>query len=230
MREKEKVLFIGVVIASVMLLLLVLVGSSGILKDLTRSFNNSDEFNGKDAKLENVSITSSHGFFKVSGKIMFRNDNSYAQIGADVNLKDGTKISESIVKNWNDVKKGEWYTFDGMLMSTSGHDYSLSDIQSIDFKFNDQVIYTWEGNFDQEKADDVVNKKENKKKQEKKEKEMGEDEYNSRSANAMSLAEQRNPGLYAGSVYKSGGYWVVSMYSMDTGDFVKRVNIRVLPK
>jgi len=38
---------------------------------------------------------------------MFKNDKSYASIGADVKLKDGSKISESIVKNWNNVEKDQ---------------------------------------------------------------------------------------------------------------------------
>ncbi|WP_303247498.1 hypothetical protein [uncultured Methanobrevibacter sp.] len=102
-----------------------------------------DDFNGKDARLENVSISSSYGFFSVDGKIMFKYDESYAELSADVNLKDGSKIAEPIVKNWNDVNKDQWYTFDGSLLSTSGNDYSLDDISSVDFKYNDEVIYTW---------------------------------------------------------------------------------------
>ena len=38
-----------------------------------------DDFNGKDARLENVSISSSYGFFSVDGKIMFKYDESYAE-------------------------------------------------------------------------------------------------------------------------------------------------------
>ena len=74
---------------------------------------------------------------------MFKNDEYYADLAADVNLNDGSKISESIVQNWNNVKKDQWYKFDGMLLSTSGNSYSLSEIKSVDFKYNDNVIYTW---------------------------------------------------------------------------------------
>ena len=102
-----------------------------------------DPFNGKNVKLENVSISSSYGYFDVDGKIMFKNDESYASLGAEVTLKDGSKVSESIVKNWNDVKKDQWYQLDGNLFSTSGQEYSVSDLQTVDFTYNGDVVYTW---------------------------------------------------------------------------------------
>ncbi len=108
------------------------------------STNPSDPFNGKDAKMENVTISSSYGYFDVNGKIMFKNSESvYTELSAVVTLNDGSKIEESIVKNWNNVEKDQWYNLDGMLLSTSGNDYSASDIKSVDFVFNDEVIYTW---------------------------------------------------------------------------------------
>lgn len=124
-------------------IIIILLISSAIIPDANTTDKN-DVFNGKDARMENVSISGSYGFFTVNGKIMFKYDESYADLAADVNLKDGSKISESIVKNWNNVKKDQWYTFDGSLLSTSGNDYSLNDINSVDFKYNDEVIYTWE--------------------------------------------------------------------------------------
>ncbi|RBQ22552.1 hypothetical protein ALNOE001_17610 [Candidatus Methanobinarius endosymbioticus] len=58
-----------------------------------------DSFNGKNAKLDNITVSSDYGYFKVNGKIMLKNDETRASLGADVNLKDGSKISEFIVKN-----------------------------------------------------------------------------------------------------------------------------------
>lgn len=106
----------------------------------------SDPFNGKNAKMENVTIESSYGYFDVNGKIMFKNDEGYTSLEAEVTMNDGSKISESIVKNWNNVKKDQWYTMDGNLFSTSGNDYSISDIKSVDFIFDGDTIYTWENN------------------------------------------------------------------------------------
>mgnify|MGYP003240267631 FL=1 len=107
----------------------------------------SDPFNGKNAKLENVTIESSYGYFTVDGKIMFKNSESvYTQLEAVVTLQDGSKIEESIVKNWNNVDKDQWYQIDGNLFSTGGNDYSLSDIKSVDFIFDGDTIYTWENN------------------------------------------------------------------------------------
>lgn len=102
-----------------------------------------DPFNGNNAKMENVSISSSYSYFDVNGKIMFKYDESYASLEAEVTLTDDSKISESIVKNWNNVKKDQWYTMDGNLFSTSGNDYSISDIKSVDFIYDGEVIYTW---------------------------------------------------------------------------------------
>lgn len=116
---------------------------SGCIGSGETTTNANDPFNGKNAKLDNVSVTLSYGYFQVNGKIMFKNDESYASISPDVNLQDGSKISESIVKNWNDVKKDQWYSFDGMLFSTSENSYSLSDVKSVDFKFDNEIIYTW---------------------------------------------------------------------------------------
>ena len=143
---KQKKGILGIVgICCIGILLLVVVG--GLLSpdnnNSSSSNTNDDPFNGKGAKLENVTVSSSYGFFKVNGKIMFKRDHSYASIGADVNLKDGSKISESIVENWNDVQKDQLYSFDGSLFSTSGGSHSMSDIESIDFKFDNDIIYTW---------------------------------------------------------------------------------------
>ncbi|KZX15542.1 hypothetical protein [Methanobrevibacter filiformis] len=110
----------------------------------TKDADQNDPFNGANAKLENITISSNYGSFDVSGKIMFKNDETYADLGANVNLQDGSKISESIVKNWNDVEKNQWYALDGYLLSASGNDYSLSDIKSIDFKYDGKIVYTWE--------------------------------------------------------------------------------------
>jgi len=145
---KQKKGIIGIVGICCIGILILVVGGGLLSPDNsnTSSSDTSDPFDGKGAKLENVSVSSSYGFFKVNGKIMFKNDKSYASIGADVNLKDGSKISESIVKNWNNVEKDQWYTFDGSLFSTSGNKHSKSDIESIDFKFDNKVIYTWKNN------------------------------------------------------------------------------------
>lgn len=129
-------------VCCVLIIIFALVGGFGS-SDVNTSSDSNDPFNGHDARLENVTISSSYGYFDVDGKIMFKNDESYADVSAEVTLKDGSKISESIVKNWNDVKKDQWYQLDGNLFSTSGNDYTLSDIQSADFIFNGDVIYTW---------------------------------------------------------------------------------------
>lgn len=141
---KQKKGIIGIIAICCIGILLVVAVSSMMGGDNNNSSTNiNDPFNGKNAKLENITVSSSYGYFKVNGKIMFKNDERYAQLGADVNLNDGSKISESIVKNWNDVEKDQWYSFDGSLFSTSGNDNSMSDIESIDFKYDDEIIYTW---------------------------------------------------------------------------------------
>jgi len=131
-------------IVCVVLIAIVAIAASMSGGDKTNSVDESDPFNGKDARLENVTVTSSYGFFSVNGKIMFKNDEVYASLAADVNLQDTSKVSESLVENWNDVKKDQWYKFDSSLLSLSGNDYSMSDIKSIDFKYNNEIIYTWE--------------------------------------------------------------------------------------
>lgn len=138
----KKIIGIICVVAIVIVgLILALSGGGG--GDNSSSKDTTDPFNGTGAKLENVTISSSYSFLKVNGKIMFKNDESYASISADVNLKDGSKISESLVKNWNNVNKDQWYTFDGSLLSTSAGKHSKSEIESIDFKYKNKVIYTW---------------------------------------------------------------------------------------
>jgi hypothetical protein len=132
-----------VIICCIGVLILAVLGGMLGGDNTSSSSDTADPFNGKGAKLENITISSSYGYFSVKGKIMFKNDETYAAIDADVNLKDGSKISESIVKNWNNVKKDQWYTFDGNLFSTSGNTYSMSDLESVDFKYNDEIIYTW---------------------------------------------------------------------------------------
>ena len=140
--DNWKYLGIGSICCIGIILLAVIFGFGS--SDVNTSSDTNDPFHGNDARLENVSITSSYGYFNVDGKIMFKNDEYYADLAADVNLKDGSKISESIVHNWNNVKKDQWYKFDSMLLSTSGNSYSLSEIKSVDFKYNDNIIYTWQ--------------------------------------------------------------------------------------
>ena len=113
-RDNWKYLFVGSVCCIGIILLAVIFGFGS--SDVNTSSDTNDPFNGNNARLENVSISSSYGYFDVSGKIMFKHDESYASLAADVNLNDGSKISESIVKNWNDVKKDQWYKFDGILL------------------------------------------------------------------------------------------------------------------
>lgn len=102
-KDNWKYLGIGCICCIGIILLAVIFGFGS--SDVNTSSDTNDPFNGNDARLENVSITSSYGYFNIDGKIMFKNDEYYADLAADVNLNDGSKISESIVQNWNNVKK-----------------------------------------------------------------------------------------------------------------------------
>ncbi|WP_297898245.1 hypothetical protein [Methanobrevibacter sp.] len=146
---KQKKGIIGIIIGVCCIGILIIAAAGMFSSDKTGTnvstdTDSQDPFNGKNAKMENVTISSSYGYFDVNGKIMFKNSESvYTELSAVVTLNDGSKVEESIVKNWNNVEKDQWYQVDGNLFSTSGNDYSLSDIKSVDFTHDGETIYTW---------------------------------------------------------------------------------------
>ncbi|MDR1820589.1 MAG: hypothetical protein LBR15_10150 [Methanobrevibacter sp.] len=90
--------------------------------------------------MKDVSVSSDYfDHPKLSGNAIFKKDHSYASINADIHLTDDSVDTSAIVKNWNDVKADTKYSLDSSMLTS----HKLSEIKSIDFKYNGKVIYTW---------------------------------------------------------------------------------------
>jgi len=104
------------------------------------SSKNSNETGNVKVELKDISVSSDYfDYPKLSGYALFKKDHIYAQINADIHLTDDSVDTSAIVKNWNDVKAGTKYNLDGSMLTT----HKLSEIKSIDFKYDGKVIYTW---------------------------------------------------------------------------------------
>ncbi|GAA5819484.1 MAG: conserved hypothetical protein [Methanobrevibacter sp. CfCl-M3] len=90
-------------------------------------------------ELKDVSVSSDYfDYPELSGNAIFKKDHSYASINADIHLTDDS-VDTSYAKSWNDVKAGTKYTLGGSMLTS----HKLSEIKSIDFKYNNKVVYTW---------------------------------------------------------------------------------------
>ena len=110
-----------------------------LLISMGNILGSSDSFNGKNAKLENLTIVPDNENIKINGQIIFKNDEDFTSLSADVKLKDGCNTPGTVVKNWNKVQKDQWYAFE----TTIPNNHKFSSVELVDFKLNNETIHTW---------------------------------------------------------------------------------------
>lgn len=133
------------------LIVLALVGFSlGCTSSNSNSNSSSSNKTSTNCEFKDVSFYDSGNQFSpigMSGNVRWTDkDHSHALLSADLNLKDGTTDSISILKTWSDIQKDKWYKFDGLVVFTSTgseNPTTISDVKTIDIKDNKKVVYTW---------------------------------------------------------------------------------------